>query len=68
MQAPGTGWMQARIDALMSHAENGKIAASIFPVMAGFHPARATGNVERSNGSGTCERTDSWPFTGDFNA
>ena len=39
--------MPTRTDALVSQQETGKITASIVPIMAGCHPARATNNVER---------------------
>jgi hypothetical protein len=39
--APRTGQIATRTDALLSRRETGKTAASIIPVTAGWHPARA---------------------------
>jgi hypothetical protein len=37
--------MSARTDALVSRSETGKMTASIVPIVAGCHPARALTNV-----------------------
>jgi hypothetical protein len=43
--------MSTRTDALVSQRETGKITASIIPVVAGYHPARAITTCEADYGS-----------------
>jgi len=45
--SPGMGQIAARTDALVSRPETGKMAASIVPISAGWHPAMLRKNVHR---------------------